>query len=333
MDELGRALRALALEACADVVGPSPMALRRRGRRRVATRVAGGVALVTLGAALAAPAWSDRHEGLIGPPVGPAVTPGPGPSGNPPFPLGSLVAEDARWDASVFLVDGVTAAQRAAVLARLDGLGTVVEVRPESKAEAFARFKQQFRDNPQAIAHITADAMPESLRIVLRGGSDDYAGLVARVCPGAVDPDGEAPAVTLHCMRGVDAVLDSAQGRTEYLGGRSWTGRADVAVVLTMEVTQAQRSAILDRIEAIDTVVQVLHESGEEAERRVLDEEPPGVSIAVPSGRFMPESFRVRLTSPDRFAEFRRRLCAGARADRCPEGVMVVIDQRKVPAP
>jgi FtsX extracellular domain len=342
MDELGRALRGLALDACAGVVGPSPAALRRRGRRRVAVRVAGAIALVILGVAVTAPVWS--HGGLLGPPVGP-VRPGPDPTsrggtGYPqPLPFGRVSSSFARWDAAVILSDGISPAQRAAVLARVRSLDAVSELHALSRQEAFQQFREQFRDVPGVLDRVSAGALPESVQVVLRRGADDYAELAERVCPNAVRDGvvpGHAPVgldLADRCMPGVDVVIDTAQTLAPILGGRSWNGRADVAVVLTMEVTPERRAAILQRIESIDGVTGVQHETAEQAERRILREAPPGVSYTVPAeGRYMPESYRVRLTDPDRFPEFRARLCMSPSTGRCGEGIMIVIDQRLVSA-
>jgi hypothetical protein len=340
MDELGRALRGLALEACAGVVGPGPAALRRRGRRRVAVRLAAALALVILGVAVAAPVWS--HGGLLGPPVGPA-RPAPDTTSsagaNPPasIPFGRVSSDFARWDATVVLADGVSAAERAAVLARIRSLDAVSELHAVSRAEAFARFQEQFRDIPRATHGISAGAIPESVQVVLRRGADDYAELAERVCPDAVR-DGVVPGNAPvgpgagdRCMPGVDVVIDTAQTLAPILGGRSWNGRADAAVVLTMEVTPERRAAILARIASIEGVAGVTHETAEQAERRLLGEAPPGVSYVVPAGgRYMPESYRVRLTDPDRFAAFRARLCVSPSVGRCGEGIMIVVDQRLV---
>lgn len=337
MDELGRALRGLALEACAGVVGPSAAALRRRGRRRVAVRVVGALALVLLGAAVTAPAWS--HGGLLGVPIGPArpdPTSSTGVSLLEPIPFGRMPSSLGRWDATVFLVDS-SAAEREAVLTRIRSLDAVLEAHTESREEAFERFKEQFRDMPEYVDRVSAASMPESVRVVLRRGGDDYAQLAEGVCPDAVRDGvvpGNAPlSPTLgdRCMPGVEAVTDTAQQAAAVLGGRSWNGRADAAVVLTMDVTPERRAAILARIESIDGVAGVTHETTEQAGRRLLREAPPGHSYAVPAdGRFMPESFRVRLADPDRFPQFRARLCGGASVVRCGEGIMIVIDQRLV---
>jgi hypothetical protein len=209
----------------------------------------------------------------------------------------------------------------------------------QSKEELFAIYEEQFRNVPipSTLAGVTAAAMPEAVQVVLRRGADDYPKLAEAVCPdavrGGVVPGHVPLGLSLgdRCMPGVDVVIDTAQTLAPILGGRSWNGRADAAVVLTMEVTPERRAAILQRIESIDGVTGVQHETAEQAERRILREAPPGVSYTVPAeGRYMPESYRVRLSGPDRFAKFRARLCASPSTGRCGEGIMIVIDQRLV---
>lgn len=64
--------------------------------------------------------------------------------------------------------------QREAVRTKLAGMTSVVsEVYYESSAEAFERFKQQFKDSP-ILANVTAEAMPESFRVKLVN-PEDYA--------------------------------------------------------------------------------------------------------------------------------------------------------------
>jgi len=69
---------------------------------------------------------------------------------------------------SIFLQDDVTPAQRTEVTDVLAGLPLVENVIYESKAEAFRRSQKQFADQPDLLANITEDALPESYRVKLR---------------------------------------------------------------------------------------------------------------------------------------------------------------------
>jgi cell division transport system permease protein len=62
----------------------------------------------------------------------------------------------------------VTQPERDALLTDLKTLPQVQRVFYESKEQAFARFQQQFKDSPDLVANVTADALPESYRVKLR---------------------------------------------------------------------------------------------------------------------------------------------------------------------
>ncbi len=69
---------------------------------------------------------------------------------------------------SIFLKDGVTDGQRSEVRAVLEAQPLVQQVLYESKQEAFRRSQQQFADQPELLANVTEDALPESFRVKLR---------------------------------------------------------------------------------------------------------------------------------------------------------------------
>ncbi len=78
--------------------------------------------------------------------------------------------EDALYrdlTVSIFLNDGITDPQRQEVAQVLSGTPYVEEVTYESKEEAFRRFKLQNPNDPDLIANVTADALPESYRVEL----------------------------------------------------------------------------------------------------------------------------------------------------------------------
>jgi cell division transport system permease protein len=68
---------------------------------------------------------------------------------------------------SIFLADGVTDEQRAAIETRLEGSDEVRSYIYESKDEAYERFQQQFSQQPELVQNTPADALPESFRVEL----------------------------------------------------------------------------------------------------------------------------------------------------------------------
>jgi len=68
---------------------------------------------------------------------------------------------------SIFLTDEVTDVQRAEIPQVLDGIPLVQSVTYESRAEAYRRFQLQFQDQPDLLANVTEDALPESYRVRL----------------------------------------------------------------------------------------------------------------------------------------------------------------------
>jgi cell division transport system permease protein len=68
---------------------------------------------------------------------------------------------------SIFLTDDVTDDQRAAIQQKLDGSDEVKSYVYESKDEAYARFKEQFAQQPELVNNTPPDALPESFRVEL----------------------------------------------------------------------------------------------------------------------------------------------------------------------
>jgi cell division transport system permease protein len=68
---------------------------------------------------------------------------------------------------SIYLADGITDPQRDAIAAQLDSSPEVKDYIYESKADAYARFTQQFQEQPALIANTPEDALPESFRVEL----------------------------------------------------------------------------------------------------------------------------------------------------------------------
>jgi cell division transport system permease protein len=68
---------------------------------------------------------------------------------------------------SIFLADNVTDQQRQAIEQQLKSSPEVKHFIYESKAEAYARFKQQFSQQPELVQNTPQDALPESFRVEL----------------------------------------------------------------------------------------------------------------------------------------------------------------------
>jgi cell division transport system permease protein len=68
---------------------------------------------------------------------------------------------------SIFLSDHVTDQQRQAIATQLKSSPEVKHFIYESKTEAYARFKQQFSQQPELVQNTPADALPESFRVEL----------------------------------------------------------------------------------------------------------------------------------------------------------------------
>jgi cell division transport system permease protein len=68
---------------------------------------------------------------------------------------------------SIFLADNVTDQQRQAIASELKSSPEVKHYIYESKAEAYARFKEQFSQQPELVQNTPKDALPESFRVEL----------------------------------------------------------------------------------------------------------------------------------------------------------------------
>ncbi|MGZ6838392.1 MAG: permease-like cell division protein FtsX, partial [Blastococcus sp.] len=68
---------------------------------------------------------------------------------------------------SIFLSDNVTDQQRQAIASQLKSSPEVKHYIYESKTEAYARFKQQFSQQPELVQNTPKDALPESFRVEL----------------------------------------------------------------------------------------------------------------------------------------------------------------------
>ncbi len=72
-----------------------------------------------------------------------------------------------KIEVSIYLKRDVSQAQREQLQQQIAAKPEVEEVFYESQAEAYARFKKQFKDSPALVDNVTADSMPESFRVKL----------------------------------------------------------------------------------------------------------------------------------------------------------------------
>lgn len=73
-----------------------------------------------------------------------------------------------KLEVSIFVKDGITADQRSALDSGLHSDPLVATVTHESKADAYARFREQFKDSPELVANVQPDTLPESYRVKLK---------------------------------------------------------------------------------------------------------------------------------------------------------------------
>jgi cell division transport system permease protein len=69
---------------------------------------------------------------------------------------------------SIFLADNVTKEQRAAIETDLKNSSEVKSYIYESQDEAYARFQQQFKEQPELVQNTPKDALPQSFRVELK---------------------------------------------------------------------------------------------------------------------------------------------------------------------
>jgi cell division protein FtsX len=111
-----------------------------------------------------------------------------------------------RYEVTVFLEADVTAEQKAAVEPALRALHPVDGVRFESREQAWARFRERFKDKPDLVASTKAESMPQSFRLATTGRVFDCAALApVRQLPGVNQivvvqvPAKDSPGATVEC--------------------------------------------------------------------------------------------------------------------------------------
>ena len=325
MHDLDTLLERLAADATRDALAPELAALARRGRRRRRRQLAGSAALIAavVAAGLVLPArLAGRSAGERPLPATAPATDVAGAAGIGGYWFG-------KTDASVFLEQGVTPAERAPVLRRIQSLDVVDRVYYESRAEAYARFKDLYKSKPEMLRNTGPSAMPESFRVRL-DDPEQFPALERALCPRAPGKVGGSSG----CMDGVETVISEKRVLAAVLLPRSWTTRTDVSVFLPLDATAAEREAVRTRLRAIDGVATVTWESPEEAYRRLPEklrndgQDPAKVTPLFTPGS-VPGSFRVALDGPARVGEFHLALCGSRTTGDCAGGLVILEHPRK----
>jgi hypothetical protein len=190
-----------------------------------------------------------------------------------------------RFDASVFLLKTIDAAQQGLIRRRVAALPFVEQFAYESQAEAYEKFLDEFRNQPQMLRGVTPRVLPASFRVVLRDPRQ-FSELFREFCP-QLGPDGK-PA----CVKGIDTIIDQHQVAWEVLSG-PWTHTTDAAVFLASGVDPNRQEAIRRDLEAQPFVekVELFHEARLQARSPVRDRQP-SLRLLQPrtlSGRALPQ--------------------------------------------
>jgi len=316
MIDLDQRLDDLATQATAPRPVPEPGAVLRRGRQRRRRQLAGAavllVAVVTAGALAVPHTWQK-------------VAPTPlAPAGPPPERVNRFLGwwQD-NIDASVFLRQDTDAADRQALVRRLTTLPEVDRVWVETRQQALDHYKAMFWDRPDMTRNLDTAALPEALRVRLRG-PDAFTRLYAHLC-------GTARPTATRCSPTIDLVTDQRTALFRTLSGRAWAGRVDATVLLDPTASQAAVAAVRRALDTTPGVTHVAYESRAAATNRFLTEfghkSDKNLDLRGPGG--IPASFRVRVASPATLAALQERWChnpTGAH-DLCTGEVLLVVDQ------
>ena len=316
MNDLDTRLERLAAEAIRDAVPPELETVVRRGRRRRRRQLAGSALLVAavVAAGLVLPA---RLAGRT--------------TGDRPLPATAIGGDRfGKTDASVFLEQGVTPAQRDTIRRRIQSLEVVDRVYYESQADADARARDLYRTKPGVTPKaLEGLAFPESFRVRLHD-PEQFPALQRALCPGVpVKATGSS-----GCMDGVEAVMAEKRALAPILLPKAWTTSTDVSVFLPVGATAAERASVRARLEGIDGVAKVTWESPEEAYRRLpermrRDGQDPAKEAPLYTPGSMHGAFHVTLDGPARVQEFHLALCGSRKTGACAGGLVVFEHPRK----
>jgi cell division transport system permease protein len=124
-------------------------------------------------------------------------------------------------------------------------------------------------------------------------------------------------------------------GRQVDLYGGFWADKIEVSVFLAKDVTQPQKDEIRRQLDAVAVVDQIYYESKDEAYQRFREQfkDSPDMVRNV-SKDALPESFRIKLTDPEKFNLVHDQFCTSRRdannREVCDAGIDQVLDQRKL---
>ncbi|MER5426880.1 permease-like cell division protein FtsX [Streptosporangium roseum] len=176
----------------------------------------------------------------------------------------------------------ITPKQRRALQTRLEAMPQVAEVRFESRAQAWANFKEHNADNETLLSVLGPGDMPESLNGTLHRRADT-----------------EPFRTAMKKTPGVSTVYVS--------GGRFWEGKADISVTLCGgqkaydgpcakrgPVTRQEKAAIEGRLGGMRQVQQIYVEDAAHA-KRVFEHFWIGGKFRT---SIFSESYHIRLTDP-----------------------------------
>jgi cell division protein FtsX len=156
--------------------------------------------------------------------------------------------DTTRAEVTVFLDTGVTAEQRGAVEQRMRSMPGVDEVTFESRDQAYEHFKEQFKDQPDVVAGVRPESLPESLRVTVADASIAEA---VELVAGSVD--------------GVrDTVLAAAKADPT-------PERIGVILRLTGTPSDAVRAAVQKAVDAIPQAESVVFEDSAAAYKRLRE--------------------------------------------------------------
>src|SRR6266511_3697350 len=178
--------------------------------------------------------------------------------------------------------------QQGLIRRRVAALPFVDQFAYESQAEAFEKYREAFRNQPQMLRGVTPRVLPASFRVVLHEPRQ-FSELFREFCP-QLGPDGK-PA----CVEGVDEVVDQHQVVWSTLAG-PWLHTTDAAVLLAPGVDPNRQEAI--RREPVAVVVVVQFDFAAAAAGRF---QQSGVQDPVALDKVAFDSFRVRLRDPRQF--------------------------------
>jgi hypothetical protein len=107
-----------------------------------------------------------------------------------------------KIDVSIYLPSQIRTEQRDSIRSQLEATPMVERVEHESKEDAYARFRDQFKDSPDMVRNVSPDVFPESYRVKLTDPTQ-FAQIHDEFCSGTFNDRGKE-----ICNPGIDTVID-----------------------------------------------------------------------------------------------------------------------------